>query len=173
MKETGVIRRIDELGRIVIPKEIRKRLRVGPGDLLDIYTQDKQIIFSKYSQISELEENLEHLLKAFSNNHLDIVVTSSSEVISSTYKDIHKNDLIDTKFLHLFLKNGILELSPSNSVQFTNDVILTDYVYARKLLNDGDLCSLIILISKEPLMKSDLEVLEVIEKYLVSYIQYK
>ena len=44
MKETGVIRRIDELGRIVIPKEIRKRLRVGPGDMLDIYTSDKQIV---------------------------------------------------------------------------------------------------------------------------------
>lgn len=39
MKETGVIRRIDELGRIVIPKEIRKRLRVGPGDMLDIIHQ--------------------------------------------------------------------------------------------------------------------------------------
>ena len=56
MKETGVIRRIDELGRIVIPKEIRKRLRVGPGDMLDIYTSDKQIVLSKYTELSEIDE---------------------------------------------------------------------------------------------------------------------
>lgn len=170
MKDTGIIRRIDELGRIVIPKEIRKKLRVGPGDLLDIYTENKHIILGKYTQLSELEEHLDNLIKAFSNNHLDIIVTSSSEVISSTYKGISKHDLINLDFLKLFLKNGTLELLPSSSILFTNDVSLSDYIIGKKILNNGDVSSIIILISKEPIMKSDMEVLEVIEKYLNAYL---
>lgn len=104
MKETGVIRRIDELGRIVIPKEIRKRLRVGPGDMLDIYTSDKQIVLSKYTELNEIDEHLLYLLKAFKNNHLDLIVTSSSDVIASTTNRISKHDVITEEFLNLFLR---------------------------------------------------------------------
>ena len=47
MKETGVVRRLDELGRIVIPKEIRTRLKIKNGDMVDIYTDDQFIILEK------------------------------------------------------------------------------------------------------------------------------
>ena len=49
MKSTGVIRRIDDLGRIVIPKEIRKNLRIKEGDNLEIFVKDEDIILKKYS----------------------------------------------------------------------------------------------------------------------------
>ena len=50
MKATGVVRRIDDLGRIVIPKEIRKTLRIKEGDPLEIYTDSEgEVIFKKYS----------------------------------------------------------------------------------------------------------------------------
>ena len=110
MKETGVIRRIDELGRIVIPKEIRKRLRVGPGDMLDIYTSDKQIVLSKYTELNEIDEHLLYLLKAFKNNHLDLIVTSSSDVIASTTNRISKHDVITEEFLNLFLKSEFFQI---------------------------------------------------------------
>lgn len=48
MKTTGVIRRIDELGRIVIPKEIRKNLRIKNGDSLEIFLESDNIILKKY-----------------------------------------------------------------------------------------------------------------------------
>ncbi len=57
MKATGIVRRINDLGRIVIPKEIRRTLRIHEGDPLEIYTEsDGTVIFKKYSPIGELGE---------------------------------------------------------------------------------------------------------------------
>ena len=54
MKATGIVRRIDELGRVVIPKEIRRTLRIREGDPLEIYTdRDDEVILKKYSPIGE------------------------------------------------------------------------------------------------------------------------
>ncbi|MCM1226236.1 MAG: AbrB/MazE/SpoVT family DNA-binding domain-containing protein [Clostridium sp.] len=58
MKATGIVRRIDDLGRVVIPKEIRRTMRIREGDPLEIYTSnDGEVIFKKYSAISEMGEN--------------------------------------------------------------------------------------------------------------------
>ncbi len=55
MKATGIVRRIDDLGRVVIPKEIRRTLRIREGDPLEIFTgKDGEVVFKKYSPISEL-----------------------------------------------------------------------------------------------------------------------
>ncbi len=58
MKATGIVRRIDDLGRVVIPKEIRRTMRIREGDPLEIYTSnDGEVIFRKYSAINEMSEN--------------------------------------------------------------------------------------------------------------------
>lgn len=55
MKATGIVRRIDDLGRVVIPKEIRRTLRIREGDPLEIYTDNEgEVIFKKYSPMGEL-----------------------------------------------------------------------------------------------------------------------
>lgn len=55
MKATGIVRRIDDLGRIVIPKEIRRTLRIREGDPLEIYTDSNgEVIFKKYSPVGEM-----------------------------------------------------------------------------------------------------------------------
>ena len=57
MKATGIVRRIDELGRVVIPKEIRRTQRIRKGDALEIFTAaDGQVVFKKYSPLVELGE---------------------------------------------------------------------------------------------------------------------
>ena len=57
MKATGIVRRIDDLGRVVIPKEIRRTMRIREGDPLEIYTEkDGEVIFKKYSPMGELSE---------------------------------------------------------------------------------------------------------------------
>lgn len=63
MKSTGIVRKIDELGRVVIPKELRRTMDIKEGDALEIYTEDNNIILRKYNpgcsccgEIQELKE---------------------------------------------------------------------------------------------------------------------
>lgn len=65
MKATGIVRRIDDLGRVVIPKEIRRTLHIRDGDPLEIYTEkDGEVIFKKYSPVNELSEFAEKICDA-------------------------------------------------------------------------------------------------------------
>jgi len=67
MKATGIVRRIDDLGRVVIPKEIRRTMRIREGDPLEIYTDnDGEVIFKKYSPIGELS--------AFAGQYAEVLV---------------------------------------------------------------------------------------------------
>jgi AbrB family transcriptional regulator (stage V sporulation protein T) len=57
MKATGIVRRIDDLGRVVIPKEIRRTMRIREGDPLEIYTNPEgEVIFKKYSPVGEMSD---------------------------------------------------------------------------------------------------------------------
>jgi len=65
MKATGIVRRIDDLGRVVIPKEIRRTMRIREGDPLEIYTDHEgEVIFKKYSPIEELAESATQFVEA-------------------------------------------------------------------------------------------------------------
>lgn len=65
MKATGIVRRIDDLGRVVIPKEIRRTMRIREGDPLEIYTEkDGEVIFKKYSPMGELSDFAEQICES-------------------------------------------------------------------------------------------------------------
>ena len=64
MKATGIVRRIDELGRIVIPKEIRRVLRIREGDPIEIFTDEDAIVLKKYARIRELGDYAETYCQA-------------------------------------------------------------------------------------------------------------
>ena len=67
MKATGIVRRIDDLGRVVVPKEIRRTLRIREGDPLEIYTdREGEIILKKYSPIGELSQFAQQYAKTLS-----------------------------------------------------------------------------------------------------------
>ena len=80
MKATGVVRRIDDLGRVVIPKEIRKTLRIKEGDPLEIFTEkDGGIILRKYSPIGELTE--------FATGYAETLSKTTGHIACITDKD--------------------------------------------------------------------------------------
>lgn len=69
MKATGIVRRIDDLGRVVIPKEIRRTLRIREGDPLEIYTEkDGGVIFRKYSPMGDLQDFAAQICESIRKN---------------------------------------------------------------------------------------------------------
>ncbi len=84
MKATGIVRRIDDLGRVVIPKEIRRTMRIREGDPLEIYTsRDGEVIFKKYSLLGGVEDFAGQLCETMSRSTGSIcAVTDRDTVIS-------------------------------------------------------------------------------------------
>lgn len=89
MKATGVIRRIDELGRVVIPKEIRKNLRIREGDSLEIYINDKDyIVLKKYSALNSIKELSTVLAEAiYDDIKKSVLITDTDKVLAAAGKD--------------------------------------------------------------------------------------
>ncbi len=84
MKATGIVRRIDDLGRVVIPKEIRRTMRIREGDPLEIFTErDGEVIFKKYSPIGELGEFAAGYAETLAKTSgLPVVITDKDSVIA-------------------------------------------------------------------------------------------
>ncbi len=84
MKATGIVRRIDDLGRVVIPKEIRRTLRIREGAPLEIYTgKDGEVIFKKYSPVGELGEFAGNYAETLSKTSgFPICITDTDSVIA-------------------------------------------------------------------------------------------
>ena len=80
MKATGIVRRIDDLGRIVVPKEIRRTLRIREGDPLEIFTdQEGEIILKKYSPIGELSQ--------FARQYAESLAQTTGHMVCVTDRD--------------------------------------------------------------------------------------
>ena len=80
MRATGIVRRIDDLGRVVVPKEIRRILKIREGDPLEIYTdKEGEIILKKYSPIGELTE--------FAKEYADAIASVSGYKVMITDRD--------------------------------------------------------------------------------------
>lgn len=84
MSETGVIRRIDDLGRIVIPKEIRKRMGIEEGDPLEIFVASEEIILRKH----EISIGLKELVRRLYNEFADIRSDIDSVIAEEIFKHI-------------------------------------------------------------------------------------
>ena len=95
MKATGIVRRVDDLGRIVIPKEIRRTLRIREGDPLEIYTEkDGGVIFRKYSPMGDLQDFAAQLCEAIGANTGRIAAISDRDSIIALH-GAPKRELVD------------------------------------------------------------------------------
>ena len=97
MKATGIVRRIDDLGRVVIPKEIRRTMRIHEGDPLEIYTEsDGTVIFKKYSPIGELGEFADQYAEALAKTvGIPACISDKDTVIAVS--GVSKKELMNKK----------------------------------------------------------------------------
>lgn len=85
MKATGIIRRIDDLGRVVIPKEIRRNLRIKEGDPLELYTTDKgQLVLERYYAYDEKDWNqAKRIVQAITNDSFALYDSSANKMVAN------------------------------------------------------------------------------------------
>ncbi len=95
MKATGIVRRIDDLGRVVIPKEIRRTMRIREGDPLEIYTnKDGEVIFKKYSPMNELSDFAAQICESLNKSSGMAAAISDRDTIIAV-SGVPKRELIE------------------------------------------------------------------------------
>ncbi len=124
MKATGIVRRIDDLGRIVIPKEIRRSFRIREGDPLEIFTDaEGEVIFKKYSPIGELSNFASQYAEVLHKScGLPVAIMDNDHVIAAS--GISKREILErriTKNLEDLMENRAVHIS-SNAVPPMNAI---------------------------------------------------
>ena len=88
---SGIVRRIDDLGRIVIPKEIRRSLKIKDGDFLDIDVENDKILLNRYSNFLDIENFLNKLLESLGEKIMkDIIIFDNYKIVSQYKRKINK-----------------------------------------------------------------------------------
>ena len=174
MKATGIVRRVDDLGRIVIPKEIRRTLRIREGDPLEIYTEkDGGVIFRKYSPMGELQDFAAQICESIGQNtgHAVAVCDRDSFIALS---GVPKRELMDKPNSQELDK---LMESRKNYRYVAGDAMLrategTDKYHlgvASPILCQGDLIGAVVLLMQEndtPMNESDQTLVQTVAGFL-------
>lgn len=126
MRTMGIVRRIDELGRIVIPKEVRKRLRMDSGDLVDISVSEDNVVLSKFHPLNHDQEMVANFCNSLKETYqTDMIITNAHKVIYSTLDHSMIDEELDPEFLKRVNSYLDKELSALNRINLTKNHILT------------------------------------------------
>ena len=140
MKATGIVRRIDDLGRVVIPKEIRRTMRIREGDPLEIYTsREGEVIFKKYSLLGGLEDFASQLCETMSRS---IAGSGKRELLGARVTPALEQLMESRRLYQLTAGTQIISVADSAS-QFVTLV-------AAPILAEGDLLGCVLFLGTDP-----------------------
>lgn len=162
MKNTGVIRKIDELGRIVIPKEIRKNLNIRNGEDVQIYIEEDKIILKKYQKMGSIQENAQKYLNLF-NKFVsnEILITDKEKIIASSINN-YLNKGIDTKVISLI--NDRRQES-GKGIKLDNEII-DKYYLVLPIIVDADAIGALIMLGNKDIVEADKMILDILSSLL-------
>ena len=163
MGKTGMTRRIDELGRLVIPKEIRRSLKIKDNDQVEINIIDDKIVLSKYENL--VKDHVISLLINLLKKSLkrNILFTSRNNIIDSSLinKDIIQKDLLNEDIMNII----------------ENRKAVFNYNYHDLLYNiipliiNGDLYGSFIIFGNETINNNELEIIKFSKLFLENYLE--
>lgn len=176
MKSTGVIRRIDELGRIVIPKEIRKTLRIHDGDSLEIFTDNNEnIILSKFSSLGKISDyalNFSKTIYKFLKK--DIIITDTDKIIAidGNLKKKYNNKEISSELSRYLKTRELTNLEELTNLKIINDEILEGYFIISPIIVNSDTIGLIIIYSSDDKLKEiDSKIIQFVTSFFTKYLE--
>jgi len=155
MKATGIVRRIDDLGRVVIPKEIRRTMRIREGDPLEIYTEkDGEVIFKKYSPMGELADFAGQICETLSKTTGHITAVSDRDTIISISGAPRKELLerrISGELEQIMEGRQVYEFTPGGALRpAAEGVERYGMSIAAPILSEGDVMGCVMFLITDP-----------------------
>lgn len=143
--QISFIRRLDELGRLVIPKEIRNKLNFSSGDLLDLNVNNDSLIIRKSNSSINMDyvEEIINLVEYLSD--YDLILTDSEKIVakSSNLNEINLEDKISETLKELIVEHKSAVYS--NGISISEKIFLEGNVYVKALIKDSNTLGLLIL----------------------------
>lgn len=175
MKATGVVRRIDDLGRIVIPKELRRTMRIKEGDSLEIFieTSDK-IVLRKYSPVQNINEFIKEFVQSiYETTKKEIIITDTERIIASAIKG--KKDIVGNKIsmrLEERLTNRQTQIIEKGEVLDITELLQIKNPSIIKPINVyGDILGLVIIISDGQITDVEKNLAEFAGSFFCKYLE--
>ncbi len=148
---TGIVRKIDELGRIVIPKEIRKSLNIRNGEDVQIFIRDEEIVLKKYKKLLTVKDSAIKYLYSFRKiTDSTVFITDKDKIIASTVENL-LGEKIDDKILNLIEER---KSEDGYSLKMGNNII-NKYYYALPIIIDADAIGSIIIVNDLQINEKD------------------
>ncbi len=150
MKPSGIVRKIDELGRIVLPKEMRKCLNINTGDDFQIRLEDEKIILEKYSYLKNYEQEILSIINCFiSETTYDISLVVNSKIINKN------NEIIDQKLDRLIQERKIFECKNIEELELNKNLIIEGRYIILPIVVNSDLLGSLIIVSKDDIINME------------------
>lgn len=163
MKPTGIVRKIDELGRIVLPKELRKCLNINTGDDFQISLEDEKIILEKYSYLKSNEQEIIDIINCFINEtSYDISLIINNKIINKN------NEIIDNSLDRIIQTRKVFECKNIENLKLNDNLIIEGRYIIIPIVVNSDLLGTIVIVSKDNIIN-----IEKISKLLLRIIRSK
>ena len=170
---TGIIRRIDELGRIVIPKEIRKNLRIKNGDNLEILVDGENITLRKYSQI----ENATDMASVYAESFYQVL--KYNVIVTDTDKVVAISGNLRKKYLNMGISETVERMierresfveRKKKSIEISPSISEFGYYAVSPIINNGDSIGMVIILSTDtPMLEQEEKLAMILANMLSNY----
>lgn len=171
MKATGIVRRIDDLGRVVVPKEIRRTLKIREGDPLEIFTDHEgEIILKKYSPMGEI--------RLFASQYADSLASFVDHIVIITDRDIvvavsgGKKELLEKNLSKAFeniLENRTMVKENTKKIKITENDDESMQKAIQPIICEGDVIGAVVMAARSDntkITESDCKMLAVAANFL-------
>ena len=173
MKATGVVRRIDDLGSIVIPKEIRRNLRIRDGESLEIFVDGDNIVLKKYSIMKNIDEYASNLVDSlYSLVKKSVVITDCDSIIacSGNVKGLLNKSISDKLSSSIKRRESIIEKYDKELI-ITDDFSIVSKYVINSIIANGDSVGLVIIFNKNEIGDDDMLIASLASKILSKSIE--
>ena len=168
MKSTGIVRRVDELGRIVIPKEIRRTLRIRNGESLEIFIDKDMINLKKFSEISDLSDISKEIVEIVNSTLKKTILITDRDMFVAASGDLRKIfiDKKISKTLETIIKDRRIIMESNR-----HEMSYYSYVIYPLIINGDAVGSVIILSDKNDIGIVEDNMAYITAQFLVKYIE--